>query len=182
MPRLGSYERWPDSAVEYALKAFPEYYRRTVLMAVYTGQRQGDCLSMTWAQYDGAGLEVVQQKTGARLWVPAHTALKKELDAWKKTATATTILTGAHGRPWVTRSFSVQFSAEMRRHPKLHGLVFHGLRKAAAARLAEAGCSTLEIMSITGHASLAEVERYTRQAEQKSRAQAAIYKLEQHRK
>ena len=45
--------------------------------------------------------------------------------------------------------------------------VTHGLRKAAARRLAEAGCSVHEIMAITGHRTLAEVERYTKAAEQK---------------
>jgi hypothetical protein len=40
----------------------------------------------------------------------------------------------------------------------------HGLRKVAARDLAEAGCSVHEIMSVTGHKSLAEVERYTKAA------------------
>jgi hypothetical protein len=50
----------------------------------------------------------------------------------------------------------------------------HGLRKAAARRLAEAGCSASEIMAITGHKTLAEVERYTRAAEQERLARQAI--------
>lgn len=37
----------------------------------------------------------------------------------------------------------------------------HGLRKAAVSRLAELGCSTQEIMAITGHTTLKEVKRYT---------------------
>ncbi|PZQ16882.1 MAG: hypothetical protein DI565_05675 [Ancylobacter novellus] len=54
------------------------------------------------------------------------------------------------------------------------------LRKAAARRLAEVGCSTHEIASITGHKSLEEVERYTRAAEQKTFARAAVTRLEEH--
>jgi integrase len=54
--------------------------------------------------------------------------------------------------------------------------VTHGVRKAAARRLAEAGCSAHEIMAITGHESLKEVERYTKAAEQKRLAKAAIAK------
>jgi integrase len=51
----------------------------------------------------------------------------------------------------------------------------HGLRKAAGARrLAEAGCSASEIMAITGHKTLAEVERYTRPAGQEQLARRAI--------
>lgn len=39
--------------------------------------------------------------------------------------------------------------------------VTHDLRKAAARRLAEAGCSANEIAAITGHKTLEEVGRYT---------------------
>jgi integrase len=53
----------------------------------------------------------------------------------------------------------------------------HGLRKAAGRRLAEAGCSTNEIMSVLGHKSLAEAERYAREADQSKLATAAV-KLE----
>ena len=53
----------------------------------------------------------------------------------------------------------------------------HGLRKAAARRLAEAGCSPHEIASITGHKSLAEVERHTRAVEQRRHDSVATSKL-----
>ena len=52
-----------------------------------------------------------------------------------------------------------------------------GTGPTAAGRLAEVGCSTREIMSVTGHASLAEVERYTREAEQHTLAEHAIARL-----
>jgi len=48
--------------------------------------------------------------------------------------------------------------------------------------LAEVGCSTHEIASITGHAALAEIERYTKAVNQKQLATAAILKLEQNAK
>ena len=54
----------------------------------------------------------------------------------------------------------------------------HGLRKACCRRLAEAGCSAHEIMSISGHKSLAEVERYTKAADQKRMAERAIARTE----
>ena len=43
----------------------------------------------------------------------------------------------------------------------------HGLRKAAAARLAELGAGENEIMAVTGHSTSKEVVRYTRAARQK---------------
>lgn len=54
----------------------------------------------------------------------------------------------------------------------------HGLRHLAAGRLAEAGATGHQIMAITGHKSLKEVERYTRKASQKRMAQDALAKLQ----
>lgn len=54
----------------------------------------------------------------------------------------------------------------------------HGLRKAAAARLAELGRSEHEIMAITGHRTSYEVIRYTRAASQKLRAKNAMKDFE----
>jgi integrase len=51
------------------------------------------------------------------------------------------------------------------------------LRKAAARRLAEAGCTEREIAAITGHASLREVQRYTRAADQTRLALSAMAKV-----
>jgi integrase/recombinase XerD len=53
----------------------------------------------------------------------------------------------------------------------------HGLGKATAARLAERGATAHEIMAITGHQSLEEVERYTRAAQKAQLADSAISKL-----
>ena len=53
----------------------------------------------------------------------------------------------------------------------------HGLRKASATRLAEAGCSPHQIMAITGHKSLKEVEAYTKAAGQKGLAKSAMARL-----
>jgi integrase len=54
---------------------------------------------------------------------------------------------------------------------------FHGLRKAACRRLAEAGCSASEIAAISGHATLHEVGRYTKAADQAKLAKAALGRI-----
>src|SRR5262249_57588428 len=51
-----------------------------------------------------------------------------------------------------------------------------GLRKAAARRLAEAGCTAHEIAAITGHASLKEIEHYTKAVDQQKLAASAMEK------
>jgi hypothetical protein len=53
------------------------------------------------------------------------------------------------------------------------------MRKAAARRLAEAGCTPHQIASITGHKTLGEIERYTKAADQVRMARAAIGRIGQ---
>ncbi|TPV98201.1 MAG: Tyrosine recombinase XerC [Beijerinckiaceae bacterium] len=58
-----------------------------------------------------------------------------------------------------------EFRDWLRRAGLPEKLSLHGLRKAAATRMAQAGCSVHEIKAVTGHKTLSEVERYTREAE-----------------
>ncbi len=52
----------------------------------------------------------------------------------------------------------------------------HGLRKACARRLAEAGATVHQIAAVAGHVTLKEVERYTRDAGRSGLADAAFEK------
>ena len=172
----GEHRAWTEAQVA-AIPLLPENLRRAAILGLYTGQRVSDVAAMTWSAYDGAGIEVTQQKTGARLWIPAHASLRAELDTW--TPAAVTILTTYRGTPWRSgRVLSARFAMATGETPALAGVTFHGLRKTAAARLAEAGCSTHEIAAITGHKTLQMIQHYTRDADQKRRATAAIFRLE----
>jgi integrase len=173
---IGEHAPWPDAAIA-AIPELPAYIRRAAMLALYTGQRQSDVIRMTWADYDGSAIRVVQGKTGARLWVPCHSALREALDGYERQAV--TICTTARGRPWATPgTFATMFGLSAAKILAMRGVVFHGLRKTAALRLAEAGCSTHEIAAVTGHASLAMIQHYTKGADQKRCASAAIVKLE----
>ena len=86
-----------------------------------------------------------------------------------------TFLVNDWGRPFTVGSFSNWFRAQCDT-ANLHHCSAHGLRKAAARRLAEAGCTEHEIAAITGHASLREIARYTRAADQRQLATAAMEK------
>ena len=85
-----------------------------------------------------------------------------------------TFLTTKLGSPFTAAGFTNWFRKACNEAGLQKGISAHGLRKAAARRLAEAGCSMLEIASITGHASLSEIQRYTKSADQKRLARKAI--------
>jgi integrase len=85
------------------------------------------------------------------------------------------------GARWDGSAFSKAFKVELNRVGLSH-LTFHGLRHTAGRMLAEAGCSELEIASITGHRSLTMVAHYTRQADRRRLSDAAVTRLEQKQK
>lgn len=180
----GEHRRWTNAEISFALARVPEHIRRALVLLLFTGQRAGDVARMAWSDFDGSAIRVTQEKTGARLWVPCHATLKAELESWQQEKTkTTTLLANLEGRPFASgQQFSSAVSHALRAYPELDGCRAHGLRKSAAALLAEAGCSTLEIAAITGHATLKELERYTREADQLTRATSAIRKLEDYRK
>ena len=87
-----------------------------------------------------------------------------------------TLLITKTGKSYSAHDFSEQF----RRWCGDAGLSpecsFHGLRKTALTRLAEAGCTAHQIAAISGHKTLKEVERYTRAADQARLAREAMAK------
>lgn len=157
-------ERWPLGTLERLAKD----------LLLYTGQRRGD-VRLMGPQHIRAGLvRVRQQKTGAELEIALHDALRGSIDARPTKHLA--FITTAAGEPYSEAGFGNWFG-DAARKAGLKSCSAHGLRKAAARRLAEAGCTTKEIAAVTGHKTLKEVERYTIAADQKRLAQAAIAKI-----
>jgi integrase len=172
----GHLPAWTQEQADFACTKLPEHLRRVVILGLYTGQRRGDLCAMRWAAYDGSRIRLVQQKTKVALVIPVHPELKVELDAWKQNATALTILTNANGVPWRPQALSYHMPAALSRIG-VSDLNVHGLRKLAAANLADAGCSIKEIASITGHESLSMIQLYTKSADQERMANSAMLRL-----
>jgi integrase len=83
-------------------------------------------------------------------------------------------LTKPDGKPYSGTDFTKAFGGWREAAGLPKGLSPHGLRKAACRRLAEAGASANEIKAISGHATLQQVEHYTRAADQAKLARAAM--------
>lgn len=149
--------------------------RLALLLLLYTGQRRSDVIQMGRQHVSADTIRVKQAKSGAQLVIPMHPDLKSVLDKLPKDGLA--FLATQYGKPFKDgASFGNQFG-EWCRTAGLEGRSAHGLRKSAAVRLVEAGCSTKEVAAITGHASLREIERYTKAAEQQKLARQAIARL-----
>jgi integrase len=149
--------------------------RMAFALHLYTGQRRSDVCRMGWPDIDENAIRVTQIKTGEKLWIPIHPDLQGLLDQWPRKHVS--ILTTAHGKSFTAAGYGNGMSDAIREAGLPECCVLHGLRKAAARRLAEAGCSANEIAAVTGHKTLKEVERYTRAADQKRLARAAVARL-----
>jgi integrase len=118
------------------------------------------------------------RKRGAaptELVIPLHPQLRAVLDALP--TTNLTYLMTEFGKPFSAAGFTNYFSESARKAGLPHGSSPHGLRKAGARRLAEAGCTGLELQSVGGWRSLKDVEHYTRSASRAKMAGSAIDKL-----
>ena len=143
-------------------------------LLLYTGQRRSDVVRMGRQHVRGGVIEVRQVKTGARLMIPLHPDLAAMIASQTDRLTFLMTGEGERSRPYTANGFYMRFRAWCAEAGLPPGLSPHGLRKAAARRMAEAGCSAHQIASVTGHKTLAEVQRYTAAANQAQLAEAAI--------
>jgi integrase len=173
-PELIGHRAWTEDEIAlYQQKwALGSRERLGYALALYTGQRRADVAAMGAGAYDGQGIAVTQEKTGAPLWIPVHPELKAAIDATPQPGPW--LICTQYGRRFTAESFGLFMAKAISGANLPDECRLHGLRKSAGRSLAEAGCTAHQIMAILGHKTLAEAERYTREANQKRLAQQAM--------
>jgi integrase len=175
------YRTWSKGEIERFEVAHPigNKGRLAFALLLYTGQRRGDVVTLGRLHIHGDVLTIDQGKTEggdeAHLEKPVHRKLREIIDA-TPTVGVKTFLVTHFGKPYTAPGFGNWFR-ELCDAAGCDGVSAHGLRKATARRLAEIGCSANQIAAILGHASLSEVQRYTKAADRKRMAREAMAKL-----
>jgi integrase len=172
--RSDGFHTWSDAEVEGFEKRWPLGTRERLALdlLLYTAQRSGDVRKLGRQHVKDGVLTVRQEKTGAVLQLPLDSRLKASLAACK--GDNLTFLVTQHGKPYTAKGFGNWFSDAAQKAGLPVGASAHGLRKTAATRLAEAGCSVHELAAWTGHSTLKELQRYTKAASQKQLAESAM--------
>jgi enterobacteria phage integrase len=170
----GTIHTWTEDEIAQFEARWPKGSRERTAFALYlyTGQRRSDVVRMAWTDLAGNAIKVVQMKTGVRLTIRLHPELQEILRHWPRSHIA--ILTTVFGKPFSFAGFGNMMADAIKAAGLPDRCVPHGLRKAAARRLAEAGCSEKQIAAVTGHTTLKEVARYTRAANQERLAADAV--------
>jgi integrase/recombinase XerD len=150
--------------------------RTAYAIGLYTAQRVSDAVRIGRPHEKDGRLRFTQKKNEKTrpvfVDIPIVAPLREALNAWQ--GTDLTYLQTAYGRAFSEFSFGGKFKdwcTKAGTHPKC---TFHGLRKAAAARMAEAGCTPHQIMAVLGHSTHQQAATYTAKAQRAGLATDAL--------
>lgn len=182
--RSGStgFHSWTDAEIAAFESCHPIGTRARLALALLleTGQRRGDVVALGPQHVKEGWLTLTQAKGRKRhpvtLSIPVTAQLAHIIAATP--SGHLTFLVTEFGRPFTAAGFGNRFRKWCDEAGLPARCSAHGLRKAAAARLAEAGATERQIMAITGHRTSKEVTRYTAAASQKRLAAQAMCLLE----
>jgi integrase len=171
---------WTDDECRIVLEEVTGGLRIAVGLGMFAGMRGGDVVRAGWSAYDGQTIEWRQGKTGDLVSLPIHQELRVILDQAPRVAT--TIVTGALGRPWTEATLRKEFRTlivRLERAGRVRpGLTFHGLRSTAGKVLADMGADVRAIQALLGHRTAAMALHYSSEADRRRAATAAVHMLE----
>ena len=173
-PKSDGHHTWSEDEIATFEAHWPigSKPRLALALGLYTARRRGDVVHIGRQHIRDGVLTIRQQKTKVTLAIPVHPDLAAIIAATP--IGHLTLLTTNTGKSYGGNDFTDQFRAWCDAAGLPTHCVFHGLRKAALTRLADAGCTTHELAAISGHKTLSEVERYTKGADQARLARAAM--------
>ena len=150
----------------------------TVTLMLHTAAARADAVRLGWQNIKGDRLTYRRQKTeragGVMIDIPIHPNLAEVLSMLPRDRLTFLETTAGRARSSNGLGNSMRIWCD---EAGLPACASHGLRKACATRLAEAGASEREIMAWTGHKTSQMVEIYAGKARRGLMADSAFHKL-----
>jgi enterobacteria phage integrase len=181
-PKGGEIRSWTDAELAQFEARWPIGAKQRTAYAImlYVGTARVDAHAITWPQFEEASVHYTRNKTRIDVLKGVEEELRAALAGADRRHV--TVINTEYGRPFTVDGFS----AFMRSAIRAAGLPLdckpHGLRKTLGRKMADAGCTAHEIMAALGHTTLAEAERYTRDADRRRQGLAATRKMDEARK
>lgn len=173
--KTDGYHTWTEEEVAAFEARWPIGTRERLAMAVmlYTGVRRGDAVRIGRQHIKDGVISLKTEKTGAWVYLPLASQLEEIISA---TNTGNlSLICKADGSPMNKRYFGQWFRQACVK-ANVPGSC-HGLRKAGATRLAEAGATVNELNSVFGWSGSDMASLYTRESDRKRLAASAMAKL-----
>jgi integrase len=174
---------WSDGQVAQFRAHYPLGTKARLALELLLGVtlRRGDGISLGPQHVKDGWLVYVQEKNRKRkpqkVETPLPTELVTAIKACPSPPDSLTFLTNEQGRPFSKRTFNRWFRKQVAAAGLPDSCVPHGLRKGGGCIMAESECTPHEIMSVMGHSSLKEAERYTRSYDRRRSAARAQEKV-----
>lgn len=172
-PTFG-YHTWTDSQIEQFRSAHKlgTTARAAMEIMFWTFQRPGDAYRFGPQHIEGDKIRYMQAKTGKTLLLPAAREMLRAIAALPNVSKEA-FLINAYGHPYTRAGFSNRFR-KWCDEAGLPNCTAHGLRKAAAARLANHGATNSQLKAMGGWTNDKGVSIYTAAADQSKLAEAAM--------
>jgi len=178
LPKSRGHHTWTDEEIEqYRAYWLVGTQQRLVMeFALETASRRGEVVRLGPQHVKNGRIRIERTHGSEDVDIPISPELQAACDAMPK-AHLTYIVT-VHGKPRSKYGLGNDFAkwateAGLPAYCRLHGLKKGGMR-----RLAEAGGTAHELMAISGHKTLSEVQRYTKDADRKKLADSGMAKLQ----
>ena len=148
--------------------------RLSLELAINTGAARQDLARLGWQNVTGDAIRYTRHKTKVEAVLPILPDLAAELAQVPRDRLQ--FLITAEGRPFTVAGFGNAFR-DWCDLAGLPGCTAHSFRKFAATRLAEAGASEFEVMSVLAHSTPKEAARYVAKARRETMGAAALARL-----
>jgi integrase len=172
---------WTRDECRAALDNLPVQLILPVALAMFTGLRQGDVLSLRKNAVREGHIWRVTGKTGQQVSLPVHPHLAS-LMASAAPHDAITLAASSNGTPWTSDGFRASFNKAMKkleREGKVGpGLTFHGLRHTVGTLLIEAGVELDIVRRWLGQKTLAMAIHYSEGANTSEQMSGAVLKFD----
>ena len=176
LPKSKGHHTWTDDEIDQYRAHWPLGTQQRLVMefALETASRRGEVVRLGPQHVRNGRIRIERTHGSNDVDIPMSPELQAACDAMPK-AHLTYIVT-AYGKPRSKYGLGNDFAkwateAGVPAHCRMHGLKKGGMR-----RLAEAGGTAHELMAISGHRTLSEVQRYTEDANRKLLADTGMAK------
>src|SRR5262249_11563575 len=175
-PKSKGHHTWTDDEIEQYRAYWPLGTQQRLVMefALETASRRGEVVRLGPQHIRNGRIRIERTHGSADVDIPLSADLRATCEAMPK-AHLTYIVT-VHGKPRSKYGLGNDFAKWVTEAGLPANCRLHGLKKSGMRRLAEAGNTAHELMAISGHKTLSEVQRYTEAADRKRLADSGMAK------
>jgi integrase len=176
LPPSKGHHTWTDDEIEQYRAYWQVGTQQRLVMefALETTSRRGEVVRFGPQHVKNGRIRIERTHGSKDVEIPISPELQAACDAMPK-AHLTYIVT-AYGRPRSKYGLGNDFGKWVTEAGLPTCCRLHGLKKGGMRRLAESGNTTHELMAISGHKTLSEVQRYTDDADRKRLAESGMAK------